>query len=713
MTRGEDDDKVIDGAIEEAESHRATLSITFLLTCLYLGLTAIAANDQQLLLDDNLTLQPFSIPVGLSSFFFVAPAFILILHSYILIHQNAFLELLGRSKSREGELDEEEAFLRFPTPPAFRLSSTSSGIWLLSVKVGLFVVYAILPLSVLCIIQYKYLPYHSLLMTGWHQALIVVDLVMMGYLLLDHPKYWVQRRHLITRRKKGYKPFPSAAWTRAILTLVGLFSLAVMLGALLGRFSDEPPAGFLKRHLALQDKFLMNEVPPDELVAAAVPDGVTRDLEASKVFAYLRFGEGASLRGRDLRGADFGGAKLLKADLGGADLQGARLRGANLRGANLSPVDVDESILELPRGPRKVEEIGRIVNQLPVQPGLVEADLRNSDFRGARLILANLTGADLRGANLTGVELTGADLRGAFLQGAHLEGAELSYAKLDGAYLAGAHLEGVTFDHASLVNASLVNATAVGASFVEADLDGARLAEARLQAANFRGATLAGSDLRGASLQGASFLKFEALDARGAHLGGACPVTPLRLVDLRDIDFKPFRSWIRLRLLIEKRLHESPEASRVALARIDDAMKRSVSVEAQAACLGTNVQMNAPLQWRMLLYFDEQRTDVMQSWPPAAEQSQDSWSEAVFQRELASELAQRACSKSGLADALALRAASEAGPGDLALDIEVARQVYSRFQPGADCPAVEELPRSLKRQIEHRLHEADREAGQD
>jgi hypothetical protein len=98
------------------------------------------------------------------------------------------------------------------------------------------------------------------------------------------------------------------------------------------------------------------------------------------------------------------------------------------------------------------------------------ANLSDTDLRGANLSDANLSGADLRGANLRRADLSGADLRGAYL----------SDANLSGAYLSGAYLSDANLRRANLRRADLRGADLSGANLSGAYLSGAYLSDADL-----------------------------------------------------------------------------------------------------------------------------------------------------------------------------------------------------------------------------------------
>lgn len=556
-------------------------------------------------------------------------------------------------------------------------------------------IHVLLPLSVLCLLQYEFLPYHDPLLTFWHQLFVGLDLLVIWYFLVVLPP----RRPTRTLRTV-------VAITVAVLgtgvVLVFAFLMAVVPGTWLDGFSL---AKLLKRNLELNGELLISEPPPPELLAASV------SLGESWEETYLRHAVGARLSGRDLRFAELEGAKLFNADLRGADLTGAWLVDADLRGANLAPPQVRSTDLQQSRGFAKSQALaGYAKSEALDRTRLDRVRLWGAKLDKSTLVFVSLVDAHLQGVDLAGFELTGADLRMTRLQGAGLAWAELSHANLEGAKLSGSSLVGATLDHASLAGASLRGANALAATFSGTGLEGTNLTEAVLAVADFHGAIFFGSDLRRSVLQGGTGLRLSAVDLRGAQLGGACEVDLLSLADLRSIDFS-FLSFekgtdlkTQLADSIPERLRDEEDGApddllkemiNTAFDRIDATVGADTADE-QAVCLGTPLILPANIKKRRLLYFDRHRTGVMANWPPVAEQGEQGWSEKTYQRQLAKELIDRVCSHPGLAQTVVARAAGEYFPGDLDFDSELAVQLLARLESQEACAAVDDFLESVK-----------------
>jgi len=664
---------------EDGGKHYTTISITFLLACLYVLITVASTSHQDLLLGATPKLPILDVSIPLQGFYIVAPILILVLHLHLLLQSHVLVKRLRHP--RIAELGGDESFFLFPALPVLlevlkpRESWVARFVW-----IALWVTNVLLPLVLFCLTQATFLPYHSFWITLCHQVFVVVDLVIAWcFLVVLFP----------SRERQGiwWRISKLTGGVVTVLVLLYSFVLAVVPGTWIEIWTG--------KHKLV------------ELVAEVVP----RNLE------FRGNAKGASLAGRDLRGADLEGADLRKADLRGADLTGAILESADLREANLGPEEVKTPILTQERGVQKVKAIEEEIRKGVFKPArLNNANLKSARLEGASLLLSNLSQADLRKAHLKGVEMTGASLRYVLLQETDLAGVELSLARMEGADLTGAHAEGTTFDHASLSGASLNQADASAASFVSANLEGVRLTEAVLKAANFDGADLVGADFRRASLQGSSSLQLEATDLRGAHLGGICKTSVFGLTDFRaaDLEFLSDQEWQKLRQEIGQKLKGRAEGEiEAVLDRIDEAALRKSSMQALINCLGTLLSSPAAQRNLGFLKLDVDRNVIVEEEPAAS-----TWNEAAFHKELAARLLEKTCSSVGLARTITLRAAGgfpppkngtvspggmeSFGPGDLDLDLELAKQLLVKFRD-PNCKAFRNLPSHVKQHIAWRL----------
>lgn len=266
-------------------------------------------------------------------------------------------------------------------------------------------------------------------------------------------------------------------------------------------------------------------------------------------------GEQLDLSNAVLRETNFESAYLCRSRFLGGDLRGANFRQADLTGAVFKPsleqrreeyrkfLEIDPCAKatheELFR-PLKVRVPGRTIQ-------LDEADFTCANFSNAQLVETDLRGAILSGARFTDANLAACDLEGVRLPGGHFEGARLY----------GAHLTGTIMPGASFRGASLFGAKLADVEWEKTDLRDADLRRVSFHMGSSRSGLVFGGpsegtrngyytdeyydqayrapeEIRTASLRGA--------DLRGAMVDG----TDFYLVDLREAVFTPDQEeWFR------------------------------------------------------------------------------------------------------------------------------------------------------------------------
>jgi hypothetical protein len=169
--------------------------------------------------------------------------------------------------------------------------------------------FVVLALLLLFAYQFRFLPYHSVLVVNVHRAALMLDLAL---LLLLWPK--------ISRGRTQQVPRPRATFWR-IVSACGIF---LALGVI-----DSVVIVHKASYVLVLENERLVEPDEDKLAKLAVT---------------------LSLRGRDLRFGDFRGADFRKADLSAAnladvDLRDARLDEARLRFADLSRAELDGASL--------------------------------------------------------------------------------------------------------------------------------------------------------------------------------------------------------------------------------------------------------------------------------------------------------------------------------------------------------------------------------
>ena len=453
----------LEKSLNDSATRVSAVWISFLIFSLYLLISAVTITHRQLLLAEPVKLPVLNIDLPVYGFFITAPTLFLIFHSYVVLQ----VILLSRTAAAYNEaLDAAFKSPRKNASARQRLANTlfaqifagspreREGAIGAALKAISWITLAFAPIVVLLAFQIGFLPYHSLLVTWLHRALIAADIVM---LLLFWP---------LTIDASKDVHFEGFLRRRLALGSIGAF---ILVSLLLVAGPQEPQAfsfnmlfgvdtchrGFLQSI----DRIRLSRVQ-------FVDDERLKKIDKARKEKGLEYYEGertVDLRGRHLECAEFDGTDLRDADFRTADLNGANFDGAYLTGVDLSDAKLWEAVL--------------------TRVKMDDAYLSNADLRRARL-----TGSSLRGARLFGAQMAGAYLDEANLQGADLGGADLTWASL----------ESTDLQAANLITANLFRAI-----LDEANLDGAALG--RLTGASLAGAHLRGSWLPKVQLQGATF----------------------------------------------------------------------------------------------------------------------------------------------------------------------------------------------------------------
>jgi uncharacterized protein YjbI with pentapeptide repeats len=401
--------------------------------------------------DRTLELPLFNRPVSVVGFFRMAPLLLVSLHAYFLLERLRLALGLRQAWPPErarADLDQGRNSPVFVPLFLFRDPLLKRSPKLRALLLAMFVILTLLPLAVLVLIGWSYLPAHDPVGTLWHQILILVDLALIsaGYLVTHE---LVQSGSDPAHRRR--------MWSRVGVLGLTVIALTVMVPGCSRdrgqRFPLEleawepvrPDAGSRRLRLRLQNLANAN-------LRGASLSGL--DLSETNL-------AGADLRNTDLRDANLRGATLAEARLGGADLTGADLRKADLRrvqaaGANFTGARLDRANLEGASLRHANLFAADLTHARLTAADLFQADLRLSDLRGtwlraARLVEARLdaarmgspfplsTGLDLRGSYLRWAQ--GLPERMADLRRAHLAGASLDQVALNRTLMAGAQLE--------------------------------------------------------------------------------------------------------------------------------------------------------------------------------------------------------------------------------------------------------------------------------
>jgi uncharacterized protein YjbI with pentapeptide repeats len=440
-------------AVNEGAKSAQTGALAFSLLGLYLLVTALSTNDEDLLLKHTLLVSQIGVQVPVVFSFAIAPAVFLFLHVYTLIRFDMLaanlrqfrLDLLAlvpieADRERCRQLLANIEFVHARTAPrSSTLYSTLYGFsaWLVLARLPVFTIIAL---------QISFLRYQNETITAVQKASIILDI---GLLV------WFFRR-LRKRGEQGY--ISRVRWTRfSKIYLLAAIVLGLDLAYLDVPGADDETAtsdrsrsinwkeaykqpldlvlcpavhgGWGCRYLTILNRTLVGQVWSPNAMSDLAAEG---EGDPKKPLAGI---EGIFLRGRSLRFANFYESRLYAADMMQTDLtkawlQGAQLVGANLTSANLAEAKLDQANLT----GAKLGAAFLVVVDRP-QPAVVAGIGGATNLTGALLFRTNLTSANLRGADLAGANLALANLSEAILDLANLSKAELSSAKIEQAQL--------------------------------------------------------------------------------------------------------------------------------------------------------------------------------------------------------------------------------------------------------------------------------------
>ena len=454
----------LERAVNDSAGRVSTIWVSFLLFALYLVISAGTITHRQLFLEDPVKLPVLNIDLPLWGFFFLAPILFVIFHAYVLLQvlllgrtaaaYNAAVDKAVKPPSGNASIRQRLANTLFAQIFAGSPRERQGPIGLL-LRLMAWITLAIAPVLVLLVFQFKFLPYHSHVVTWSHRLLVLIEL---ATVFLLWPMALDAARDL--------------DWRRVLLQPFSLVSalLVIVLSLSVATFPGEPHVNlFTGRPLHAVDCSrwipevidrldVRNEQLVDtEKLARIERDAATKGLLPSEGERTRNFAK------RDLACGTFTSADLRRANFNQVEASGAAFDSAWLQGADFS-----------------------------------QARLRQTNF-----FEAHLQQADFGTAELQGSFLRFAELQGAFFFISKLQGANLQDSDSKGAYFATAMLQGASLDRAELQGATFWSAPDPAHFIGPARLEGASLDAAKLQGADLRGTSLRGASLDDAQLQGA------------------------------------------------------------------------------------------------------------------------------------------------------------------------------------------------------------------
>ncbi|MEO5359431.1 MAG: pentapeptide repeat-containing protein [Nitrospirota bacterium] len=450
-------EKKLKESLDKSSSYNRNMLTIFLGIIVYVFITAATTTDKLLLIGNSMIKLPIiGYEVPLLYFYKYTPVIILIFHLNLLInlslHFENFIQWFNLGENKPSYL----------TPFVFNYSISYKQSLLFEKFLRLFimVVYYILPIYILMWIAYKFLPYHDITISIYHNSIVTIDGVIS---ILFYLQIKILYNDMMQSQLIDISGIPK---------IMILFSWLIF--CIVFVFQNKTDEKLFHTNISLSNRTIASNEVSDIILHYYLFIGQTKE-DALRTHA-----ETLDLRKRDFSYADFNHSKFIKADLSDTNFEGAILTGVDFKDTILKGINLERANLS--------------------GANLKGISLYGVNLNRAILTNTNLERANLSGANLERVDLTGANLEGVDLSWANLESLKLSKINFKGTILRGTHLEGADLTGANLEGVDLSGAYLNGATLSETNLKGAILRNTYLEGVRLRGTNLEGVDLSGAHL---------------------------------------------------------------------------------------------------------------------------------------------------------------------------------------------------------------------
>jgi uncharacterized protein YjbI with pentapeptide repeats len=507
-------------AVVEAAGVSMGLWLSYLFVLFYFAIAAGGVTHRDLFFESPIKLPFLSVDLPLVGFFVLAPALVLVVHAYVLLHVvllsgkiRAFDDELRATQIKDSTLQPDalrrqlpsNIFVQYLAGPSDVRTGVTGNMLRLIAQISL----VVCPVGLLVLLQLQFLPFHRWDVTWWQRIAVILDIallwtlwpsiarvhrraagaaiasvatILIVFTLATYPGEWLDRT-------MPSVPFVPTKWPQSNTEISQANSPAAALSAPSIRGNGNStgteqaePAGAMQRFVASLES--MGWTSLYTLIIAGDVNPTTR-----RPTSLWPNSNRLVLPSLDITDqAKFDSEQKLEKVSSTASLRGRHLEGAVLSGANLTKVDFTGAILHK-----------TLFNDARLQGAL----LNGAKLQHAQFNRASLQGASLDGAELQHAEFEEASLQGASMHDAKLQDATFRSAGLQGAFLNGAELQGASFKFTELEAASLTGSKLQGASFAYANLQAVSFDSAELQGASFEGAHLEGASLYGADVKDA------------------------------------------------------------------------------------------------------------------------------------------------------------------------------------------------------------------
>jgi uncharacterized protein YjbI with pentapeptide repeats len=414
-----DAEKLLDTLNGEAAVARG-MWITFNSLMAFLAITALSITHRDLLYDNPVTLPLLSVAIPLSWFAVLAPALLIVIHFSVLLQHGllarkavAFQQLTAGNNNHS-----QQQKLRLRAASYFFVQNIIAPEQNPMLKQGMRVMswltFDVLPLALLLLFQFQFLPYQDDSIT-WPQRILVLvgsTMVWLFGLVRRQPTMSMWQ----TLKQMGQKnPFAGFALL-FIVTISAICSVFIATGA----HERDRPYDFSSM---MQDSVLFNTASDEVTGKPASLFSQRLVLPGLDIQVAALNSNKANFRGRNFVDADFSGGNLF-----GADFTASDLSFASFENSILSRARFDCASRSLSKKDKQVQES----SHLAIKDGEFLSSKRNctklvrANFSNAKLLFATLVGSDFEAAKFVGADMRFSQFIGSNFFAADLRDATLS-----------------------------------------------------------------------------------------------------------------------------------------------------------------------------------------------------------------------------------------------------------------------------------------------
>ncbi|MBS1728041.1 MAG: pentapeptide repeat-containing protein [Armatimonadetes bacterium] len=443
-----------EASLSEASKHVAGFFSVFLLLTTYIGISVFSTTHLMLLTEASIPLPIIGVNLPLKLFYIFVPVVYVLLHLNLVLHVKMLdeqvrifdeqLENSGKKSYAWNLYREKRKRMLFPffiSRALLILGNRTSveKIFLLLFK--LTVVY--IPIFVLFLIQYQFLPYHDTTITWVHRICLISDLLILRFVWQRREEYFDRTpRSSLTKCRLsqivlGLSLFislfiltvPDEYMDRWAISSTSLERRYVVFRASLDlkpleQYGDWTSVDFLHRNLNVENEYIGLDIPATKDRFSIFTDKALEEKWASSTLTL-------KLSGRDFSYANFTGSSFFRVDLSSCKLTHAIFTRSFLRDCTMSGSVLSYSQFDGSRAPGlqadHVTGVGCILSYCE----FLGVDFSDSNLTKSKVIKGLMVGSNMSGVNFKGSTFSNASFNGSIFERSDLSDVDISNCFLD------------------------------------------------------------------------------------------------------------------------------------------------------------------------------------------------------------------------------------------------------------------------------------------